>query len=105
VVIIVSREASQFCAPEVRLPDRVRRVAVLRPAPVVAALDFLAEVVFDLATDRALAGNFIVLVAPLEAPVALGCARVLAVDEAPDPRRDRAGDCSADLRLVRDGVF
>jgi hypothetical protein len=33
---------------------------------------------------------------------AIVCARLLAVKEVSDPRRDRAGDCSVDLRLVRD---
>jgi hypothetical protein len=95
---MVSMEVSQFCSPEVR----ERRETVLRPA---AALDFLAaEAVFALAVERALAGSFIDLVAVLELPIALGCARLVAADVF-DVLRDRVGDCPVDFRLVREGVF
>jgi hypothetical protein len=79
----------------------VRRLAPLVPALVFRA----AEAVFDRAAERALVGGVIDLVAALERPVALGCARLLAVDEAFDPLRDRVADFSAAFRLVRDGVF
>jgi hypothetical protein len=103
VVIIVSMEVSQFCAPDVRLPDRIRCEVVPRPVLLGAAPDLLATaVVFDLAAERAFTGGVIDLVAPLEVPIALGCVRLEAADEASDPRRDREGDCSVDLRLVRD---
>jgi hypothetical protein len=79
---------------------------VLRLELLVLALDLRAtEPVFDLAAERALVGGVIDLVAALERPVALGCARSVAVDEAFDPLRDRVGVLSEDFRLVRDGVF
>ena len=74
--------------------------------PLAPALDFRAtEPVFDLAAERTLVGGVIDLVAALERPVALGCARSVAVDEAFDPLRDRVGVLSGAFRLVRDGVF
>ncbi len=79
----------------------VRRLASLVPALVFRA----AEAVFDRAAERALVGGVIDLVAALERPAALGCARLLAVDEAFGPLRERVADFSAALRLVRDGVF
>jgi hypothetical protein len=63
------------------------------------------EVVFDLAAERPLAGRFIDLVAALELPVALGCARLLAVDGVFDPLRDRVGAFPGALRPVRDCFF
>ena len=77
-------EISQFCAPNMRLPDRVRREVVPRPVLLGAAPDFLATaVVLDLAAEHAFTGDAIDLVAPLEVPVALGCARSGAADEPP----------------------
>jgi hypothetical protein len=103
---MVSMEVSQFCAPEVLPWACVRRDAVPRPMPLAPALDFRAtEVVFDLAAERALVGRFIDLVAALELPVALGWARLGAVDEAFDPLRDRVGDFPGALRPVRDCFF
>ncbi len=79
---------------------------VLRLAPLLPALVFrAADAVFDRAAVRAFVGGVIDLVAALERPVALGCARLLAVDEAFDLLRERMVDSSAALRLVRDGVF
>jgi hypothetical protein len=100
VVIMVSMEVSQFCPPALR----ERRETVLRPVAG-AALDFLAaEAVFDLAAERASAGSFIDLVAVLELPIALGCARLGAADDF-DVLRDRVEDCPVDFRPVREGVF
>jgi hypothetical protein len=99
-------EVSQFCPLDVLSWDCVRRDAVPRPLPLAPALDFLAaEGVFDLAAERPLAGRFIDLVAALELPVALGCARLLAVDGVFDPLRDRVGAFPGALRPVRDCFF
>jgi hypothetical protein len=96
---MVSMEVSQFCPPAIR----ERRETVLRPVAG-AALDFLAaEAVFALAVERALAGSFIDLVAVLELPIALGCARLGA--DVFDVLRDRVEDCPVDFRPVREGVF
>jgi hypothetical protein len=103
---MVSMEVSQFCPLDVLPWACARRDAVPRPVPLAPALDFRAtEPMFDLAAERALVGGVIDLVAPLELPVALGCARLGAVDEAFDPLRDRVGVLSGAFRLVRDGVF
>ena len=103
---MVSMEVSQFC-PLDGLPwDCIRRDAVLRPVFLVLTLDFFAaEVVFDLAAERALVGRFIDLVVALELPVALGCARWLAGDEVFDPLRDRVGDFPGAFRPFRDCFF
>jgi hypothetical protein len=75
VVNIISTEANPFVARETLLLNCIRRCPTLRLLSVEAALDFLAmEAVFDLAADRALAGNGIVLAAPLDESVNLGCA-------------------------------
>ncbi len=79
---------------------------VLRLAPLVLALVFrAAETVFDLAAERALVGRFMDLVAALELPVALGWARLLAVDEVFNPLRDGVEDFPGVFRPVRDCFF
>ncbi|WP_230532030.1 hypothetical protein [Microvirga roseola] len=68
-MIIVSIELSQFCAPALPLPERVRRGIVLP----VAAPDFrAAAVVFDRAAARVLLGWRVVFVVALELGAALG---------------------------------
>ncbi|MEZ0168384.1 hypothetical protein [Microvirga sp. TS319] len=77
---------------------------MLRLTVLVLPLDLIAAaVVFDLAAGRALVGSFIDLVAVLELPIALGCARVVAADVF-DVLRDRVGDCPVDFRLAREDV-
>jgi hypothetical protein len=103
---MVSIEVSQFCPLDVLPWGWVRRDAVPRPVPPAPALDFRAtEVVFDLAAERALLGRFMDLVAALELPVALGCARLLAVDEVFDPLRDGVEDFAGVFRPARDCFF
>jgi hypothetical protein len=103
---MVSMEVSQFCPLDVLPWGWVRRDAVPRPVPLAPALDFRAtEPVFDLAAERALVGGVIDLVAPLELPVALGCARLLAGDGDFDPLRDGVEDFPGAFRPVRDCFF
>jgi hypothetical protein len=100
-VIIVSIELSQFCAPALPLPERVRR-GVVRP---VAAPDFrAAAVVFHRAAARALPGYFMVFVADLEPVPVLGCVRLVLADGVFNPLWDRAGDCPGVFQLLRDCV-